>query len=211
LTLEISTGTPHHASFGDNDQQVTVFTGPERTGYSLPVVPRFRLSGDVPLWESYPAPIPLGPAQAGIEGDVFVPLPGPNPLGGGVIVEPLTAASFEFDAEEGYDNAALEALATPSTPPADIDLYLQRETEDGWEDVSAGTDDSTEQELLKAGRLEAGHYRIVVNNWIGGPQDVHLELTFFNQNGEPGEGATGTGTTGTAHVVTGGSYGLLQP
>jgi putative CocE/NonD family hydrolase len=212
LSLEISTGTPHHASFGDSDQQITVFTGPESTGYTLPAVPRFRLADDVPLWESYPPPVPLGPAQPGIEGDVFVPLPGPNPTGGGVIVEPLTAASFEFDSEEEYDNAALEALATPSSPPADIDLYLQRETEDGgWEDVSAGTSSSTEQEVLKAGRLEAGRYRIVVNNWIGGPQDVHLELTFFNQEGEPGEGTAGSGTAGTAHLATGESYGLPQP
>jgi putative CocE/NonD family hydrolase len=207
LTLEVSTKTPHHASFGSTDENITVFTGPEDTTYTLPVVPRFKVFKDVPLWESYPDPIPIGPAQPGIEGDVTVPAPG-----AGVIVEPVTAASFEFDSEKGFDNAALEVLATPSSPPADIDLYLQVQTEDGgWEDVTAAESSDTEKEELKAGRLNPGHYRIVVHNWVGGPQQVHLELTFLNGEGEPGEGPKGTGSVGTALIVTGDSYGLIQP
>jgi putative CocE/NonD family hydrolase len=206
LSLEISTKTPHHASFGSTDRQITVYTGPEDTRYGLPTVPQFQLANDVPLWEDYPEPIPVGAAQPGIEGDVSVPAPGR-----GAIVEPVTAASFEFDSEEGFDNAALEAVATPSSPPADIDLYLQKETEGGWEDVTAAESGETTQEVLTAGRLEAGHYRIVVHNWQGGPQDVHLELTFFNGAGEPGAGTGGGGTAGIAHIVTGKSYGLLQP
>jgi len=208
LTLEISTKTPHHASFGSTDRQITVYTGPEDTTYSLPVVPQFTLYRDVPLWASYPEPVPIGPAQPGIEGDVAVPAPG-----AGVAIEPVTAASFEFDSLEGYDNAALEVLATPSSPPADIDLYLQRQTSDGeWEDVTATESSDTSKEVLTAGRLERGHYRVVVHNWLGGPQQVHLELTFFNGNGEPGEGGGGTGSVGWAHVVTVDSYGgLLVP
>src|SRR5918996_1489376 len=156
LTLEISTKTPHHASFGSTDRQITVYTGPEDTSYALPVVQRFRLFEDVPLWETYPDPVPVGPSQPGIEGDVTVPAPG-----AGVIVQPVTAASFEFDSEEGFDNAALEVLATPSSPPADIDLYLQVQTEDGdWEDVTAAETGDTTQEVLTAGRLEPGHYRV---------------------------------------------------
>jgi hypothetical protein len=61
LTLEISTKTPHHASFGSTDRQITVFTGPKGTTYALPVVPRFRLFEDVPLWEASPAPVPASP------------------------------------------------------------------------------------------------------------------------------------------------------
>jgi putative CocE/NonD family hydrolase len=207
LSLEISTNTPHHASFGSTDPQITVFTGPEGTRYTLPTVPEFELSDDVPLWENYPAPVPVGPAQPRIEGDVTVPAPG-----AGVIVEPVTAASFVFDSEDGYDNAALEAVATPSSPPADIDLYLQRRTGDGgWEDVTAGETSDTTQERLTAGRLEPGRYRIVVHNWVGGPQEVHLKLTFLNGAGEPGEGAGGSGAVRAARIVTGESYGLLQP
>jgi uncharacterized protein len=207
LSLVVSTKTPHHASFGSTDQQITVYTGPEDTRYTLPTVPTFELAADVALWESYPEPIPVGPAQPGIEGDVTVPAPG-----AGVIAEPVTAASFEFDAEAGYDNASFKTVATPSSPPADLDLYLQRRTADGgWEDVTAAETGDTTQETLTAGRLNPGRYRIVVHNWAGGPQDVHLELTFFNGNGEPGQGTGGGGTAGTAHVVTAKSYGLLQP
>jgi uncharacterized protein len=73
LTLEISTKTPHHASFGSTDRQITVFTGPEDTSYTLPVVPRFRLFRDVPLWEPSPEPVPVGPVQPGDEGATGVP------------------------------------------------------------------------------------------------------------------------------------------
>ena len=208
LVLEISTGTPHHAPFGTQPNN-TVFTGPEATRYDLLELGRFRLFSDVPLHEEYPDPIPVGPAQPGIQGDVFVPAPG-----AGVQVQPITAASLEFDAEEGYDNASLEVVATPSNPPADIDLYLQRQTEDGgWETVASGTNDfRLDTEDMKTGRLDPGRYRVVAHNWLGGPQQVHLDLTFFNQNGEPGEGGGGEGEVGTALVVTHDSFGgLPQP
>jgi putative CocE/NonD family hydrolase len=206
LSLEVSTKTPHHASFGSTDRQITVFTGPEGTSYTLPVVPDFQLFDDVPLWQRYENPVPVGDAQPGIEGDVSVPAPG-----GGVIAEPVTAASFEFDSEKGYDNAAFEAVAHPSSPPADIDLYLQRETKQGWEDVAAGETSDDTEEVVTAGRLEPGHYRIVAHNFLGGPQEVHLTLTFFNGDGEPGQGMGGTGSAGIAHVVIGESYPLPQP
>jgi predicted acyl esterase len=67
VTLEISTKTPHHASFGSTDRQITVFTGPEDTSYALPVVQRFRLFEDVPLHERSPEPVPVGPVQPGNE------------------------------------------------------------------------------------------------------------------------------------------------
>jgi hypothetical protein len=186
-----------------------VFTGPESSAYSLTVVPRFTLYPDVPLWETYPDPIPVGPAQPGIEADVAIPAPG-----AGVIVEPVTAASFEFDSEEGYDNAAFEAVATPASPPADIDLYLQRQTKEGdWEDVTAAETSNTTEEVLTAGRLAPGRYRLVVHNWLGGPQQVHLELTFFNGDGEPGPEGGGSGAGGAVvYVATNPAYGgLVQP
>jgi len=212
LSLEVSTKTPHHASFGDTDAQITIYTGPDKSLYELPVVPRFTLYPDVPLWESYPEPVPVGPAQPGIQGDVAVPAPG-----AGVIIEPVTAASFEFDSEEGFDNASMEAVATWSAPPADIDLYLQKQTEDGdWEDVTAATtsniEEGTTEEILIAGRMEPGRYRLVVHNWAGAPQQVHLEITFFNGDGEPGAGSGGTGAGAVVYVASNPvSGGLVQP
>jgi len=209
LSLEVSTKTPHHASFGSTDAQITIYTGPDKSLYELPVVPQFTLYADVPLWESYPDPIPVGPAQPGIEADVAIPAPG-----AGVILEPVTAASFEFDSEDGFDNASMEAVATPSSPPADIDLYLQKRTEDGgWEDITAAETGDTTREVLTAGRMDPGRYRIVVHNWAGGPQQVHLEITFFNGDGQPGEGTGGSGAGGTVvYVASNPSYGgIVQP
>ena len=191
LTLEVSTKTPHHASFGSTDAQITIYTGPNKSQYDLPVVPQFTLSPDVPLWESYPAPIPVGPAQPGIQADVAVSAPG-----AGVILEPVTAAAFEFDSQEGYDNASMEIVATPSSPPADLDLYLQKRTADGgWEDVTEATSSDTTKEVLTAARMDPGRYRVVVHNWLGGPQQVHLDITFFNGDGVAGQG-TGSGGVG---------------
>jgi uncharacterized protein len=209
LALEVSTKTPHHASFASTDPQITIYTGPDKSLYEVPVVPQFTLYPDVPLWESYPDPIPAGPAQPGIQADVAVPAPG-----AGVILEPVTAASFEFDSEEGYDNASMEAVATPSAPPADLDIYLQKQTEDGgWEDVTAGTSFDLQKETLTAGRMDPGRYRLVVHNWAGGPQQVHLEFTFFNANGEPGPGSGGSGAGGSVVYVASNpeAGGIVQP
>jgi uncharacterized protein len=48
LVLEVSTRSPHHATFG-GDPQVTVFTGRDRTAARLPVVADATLHDDVPL------------------------------------------------------------------------------------------------------------------------------------------------------------------
>ncbi|MBW3659701.1 MAG: hypothetical protein KY457_13765, partial [Actinobacteria bacterium] len=49
LVLEISTRSPHHASFGGTDGRITVFTGPHATRSLLPEVPDAILHDDVPL------------------------------------------------------------------------------------------------------------------------------------------------------------------
>jgi predicted acyl esterase len=210
LALEISTRTPHHATFGSNDQDITVYTGPEKTEYGLPVVSGATLFNDVPLREVYPPepdPIPVGPAQPGASGSVFVPAPGV-----GVFVEPVTAVGFEFDIQDGFDNASLEAVATPATP-ADIDLYLQRQLEDGtWSDeITSGASGELTHERLTAGRQEPGRYRILVHNWAGGPTDVELQITFFNQNGEPGPSGGSAQAASGLLVRAHGIGGLMQP
>jgi uncharacterized protein len=48
IELEISTASPHHATFG-GASQVTVFTGPNKTAARAPVVPGAVLHDDVPL------------------------------------------------------------------------------------------------------------------------------------------------------------------
>jgi uncharacterized protein len=185
LELDISTGSQHHASFG-NTNEVTVHTGPGLSRYQAPLVEGAVLHDDVPLREGSgdggDDPAPTGPAQGPIEGSVTVPAPG-----GGVIVEPVTAASLEFDVEEGFDNARIEVLATPALP-ADIDLYLQRQADDGsWgSNIAAGESADLDKETLVAGRQSPGRYRIVVHSWAGPPNQVDLTITFVNSAGEAG-------------------------
>ena len=50
LVMEISSASPHHATF-NHETQVTVYTGPDKSGYTLPVVPDATLHDDVPLRE----------------------------------------------------------------------------------------------------------------------------------------------------------------
>ncbi|HWG93444.1 MAG TPA: CocE/NonD family hydrolase [Mycobacteriales bacterium] len=189
LVLEISTRTQHHASFA-SDPQITVFTGPGASRYALPTVPDAVLHDDIPLREASAgdgsAPAPEGPAQPGESGSVLVPVGAV-----GERVEGVTAAGYEFTAQEGFDNAKLEVLATPDTP-ADLDLYLQRRNADGsWsEDLAEAATGSTTGETLTVGRLEPGEYRVLVVNWLGVATTAALELTFYDTAGVAGGTAT---------------------
>ena len=51
LVAVVSSTGAHHATFGAPDAQVSVLTGPNRSRYTLPVVPNATLSDDVPLRE----------------------------------------------------------------------------------------------------------------------------------------------------------------
>ncbi|MPZ74131.1 MAG: hypothetical protein GEU74_13025 [Nitriliruptorales bacterium] len=50
LVMEISSASRHHAIF-NHEAQLTIHTGPEKSAYSLPVVPDATLHDDVPLRE----------------------------------------------------------------------------------------------------------------------------------------------------------------
>jgi putative CocE/NonD family hydrolase len=196
LELEISTRTPHHASFA-SDPQITVFTGPAATRYSLPTVPGAVLHDDVRLRSTSAAPTapaPTGPAQPTVTGSVVAPVGTAD-----AAVEPLSVGVFPFTSEAGFDNAALEVLAEPQGV-ADIDLTLQRKVGEEWEDLSSSATFGL-TEVLSAGRLAAGDYRVVVLNYAGVATAVDLTLTFSNTDGVAG------GTPDTA--VDGAQAGFL--
>jgi predicted acyl esterase len=179
LVLRVQSSDPDKVPTFAVDPNINVFTGPEGSALTLPVVEDASVYPDeAPFGE----PRPPGPAQASLSGDASPVAPG-----AGVRQEGLTSAMFEFEVEEA-DNALMKVLATPAAP-ADIDLYLQKRMADGgWTaDLTSGASSSTEQEELQAENLQPGTYRIEVHNWAGPPGTaVELAIDFFNQAGEKG-------------------------
>jgi hypothetical protein len=133
----------------------------------------------VPFSEDQPAV--AGPAQPEEQASV-------TPALGGPARTPATVAFHEFEALEGFDNAALLISAVPSLD-ADIDLYLQRQNPDGtWSaDLTSGGNSSLTEESLRFADPAPGRYRIEVHNWAGAPGTrVDLTLTYLNSAGEAG-------------------------
>jgi hypothetical protein len=182
--LQVTTSDPDKAPFFTIDPNVSVFTGPEGTNVTIPVVTAPSLvADDVPLEEA--ESIPDAPAQPPVEGTVTTVAPG----GGVVTVDGVTSQYLEFDVSAEHDNASMEGAATPAQP-ADIDLYLERQLADGsWEEVPGGQPNggALDGEQIAAGRLEPGHYRLEVHNYVGPPgNEVAIKLTFFDSDGNPG-------------------------
>jgi uncharacterized protein len=187
LVLEVGTTSEHHVPSFAHDAQVTVHTGPGTGSYRLPLVEDAELFGDVPLREGEQGdegstePTPTGPAQGPVHETVTLVAPGLGLFG----ADGVTEASVEFDVEEGFDNARLEARSEAALP-ADIDLELQRETEDGWETVASGASFDLQVESLATSRPAPGRYRLQVQNWAGGPNQVDALVRFVNSGGEVG-------------------------
>ncbi|HEX2051302.1 MAG TPA: CocE/NonD family hydrolase [Actinomycetota bacterium] len=183
LVLRVSTSDPDKVPTFAVDPLVTVFTGPNATRLTLPVVPSPQLvADDVPLVLEGGS-VPLGPAQPSTTGSVTTLASGAGTREPGV-----TSQYVEFDVQAGFDNARMVATAIPAQP-ADIDLYLQRQRLDGsWGgDMRSGTSGSLTEEVVTADRLHPGHYRIEVHNWSGPPANqVDMTIDFFNQAGEKG-------------------------
>ena len=124
-----------------------------------------------------------GPAQSPIEGSVTTGAPGVGQREDGV-----TSEYFEFDVDAVHDNAGMRGRATP-TLPADLDLYLQRQGDDGtWTAAGDGANGGDlDGESISTSNLTPGHYRLEVHNWAGpAGNPVAIELTFLNSAGQPG-------------------------
>ena len=183
LVLRFTTSDPDKVPTFATDPQVTIATGPGGTALQVPVVGTPTLVDDtVPLTTSDAGEEPVvGPAQPEERASV-------TPSAGGPERTPLTVAYHEFDVEDGFDNAALLVSAVPSMS-ADIDLYLQRQNDDGsWSgDLVSGASGSLTEESLRLMDPAPGHYRVEVHNWAGLPATrVDLTLTHLNSAGEPG-------------------------
>jgi hypothetical protein len=131
-----------------------------------------------------PEPTVVGVAPPPVSGSVIVPAPG-----AGQRVVGVTSGTLEFTVPAGADVARASVTATPNLP-ADVDLYLQRQTSDGsWSgDLGSGTTSSLTGETMETARLLAGsRYRIEAHLWAGAPgTQIALAATFFNSAGVAG-------------------------
>jgi predicted acyl esterase len=182
LVLRVTTSDPDKAPVFAVDPRVTVFTGPGGTAVRVPTVPGAVLYPDtMPL--TVEEGVPVGPAQGPSEGMVTTGAPG-----AGQRIDGVTSTFFEFESQDGFDNATAVIEAVPTTD-ADIDLYVQRRQADGaWSgDLWEGESGSLTEETVTTGRLQPGVYRVEVHNWAGAPgNQVSLTITFYNQNDEAG-------------------------
>ena len=129
-----------------------------------------------------PKPAEPGPASAPLSDSVTTAGTGP------VRVSGVTSGYIEFEVLEGFDNARAVVTAGYSMP-ADIDLYLQRQTGTGsWENTGdSGASGALDAEEMTTGSLPPGMYRIEVHNYTGPPgNEVSVGATFFNSAGESG-------------------------
>ncbi len=138
--------------------------------YDSLVVPNDFLPG----WrEAFVAPEPGNGPQPPIEGTA---LTGP-PSGGATRANDTY---FEFDVLPGFSNDLLEVVARP-TAPADLDMHLQMQAEDGsWsDDLSSGTSFSVSVESLSYAGPLPGRYRVAIDNFAGpAGSPIAMEVTF---------------------------------
>ena len=181
LVLQVTTSDPDKAPFFTVDPNVSVFAGPDGTNVTVPVVGAPTLVADnVPLQ----TPVPQAPAQPPVETTVTT-----GPATADVRVDGVSSEYIEFDVLDGFDNASMKGVATPSQP-ADIDMYLERQRTDGeWTSIdgSSNGSDLDKEENDWPDRLLPGKYRLQVHNYLGPPgNEVAISLTFFDSAGNPG-------------------------
>ena len=182
LVLQVTTSDADKVPFFAEDPRITVFTGPDATKVSVPVVSRPKSAVDnVPLQVEQRF---AKPAHAPIEATVTTGVPGADarPLGVG-------SQYVEFALPADEDNARAEVVAVP-TEQADIDLYVERKTASGsWEELESSSNgpELDKAEISVNQRLDPGEYRIVVHNYVGAPDnEVAVKMTFFDGAGKAG-------------------------
>jgi uncharacterized protein len=182
LVLQVTTSDPDKVPLFAEDPQVTVFTGPDATRVTVPVVSSPTLVPDtVPL--EAPSEIPTGPPHAPISTTVTTKAAGVGTRVGG-----LTSEYVTFELLDGQDNARMEGTVKPAQP-ADLDLYLQRKDASGaWVPAADGANGGAlDGESISTGRLQPGEYRLEVHNWLGPPGNaVATSLTFYDSDGTAG-------------------------
>ena len=99
----------------------------------------------------------------------------------------VAGATYEFDVKSGFDNARLTTDAAYAGP-ADVDLYLQQQQADGtWADVASAISSRLDGESLQYGNPAPGHYRLLVEEYLGAPLlNVHLTTAFYNSLNQRG-------------------------
>jgi hypothetical protein len=131
-----------------------------------------------------PPPVTSTAAQGPIAGAVVTTVATAD---AGPVTRPITAATWEFDVLSGFDNARLIIDATHSST-ADIDLYLQQRQPDGsYADAASSITFRLDGESLQFSAPPAGHYRLLVDEYLGPPLlNVNLKVTFYNAQNLPG-------------------------
>jgi predicted acyl esterase len=182
LALRVSTADPDKAPTFAVDPQVTVFTGAGGTAITLPAVSKPEVyKDDLPLTDE--SSTPAGPAAKPVDATVTTAAPG-----AGARQPDLTSQFVEFTVPQDSDTAKGTVKAVPSAP-ADLDLYLQRKTGDGWSgDLATGGSSALDSETMAIDRpLTPGTYRIEVHNWAGPPGNaVKVTATFYDSEGVAG-------------------------
>ena len=177
LVLQVTTSDADKVGTFADDPRVTVYTGPEATEVTIPVVENPKLSRDDVFDEQI-----TSPPHAPVKQTVTTKASGLGQRNA------LTTEYVAFELLSGQDNAKMEGIAKPGMP-ADVDLYLERQSETGsWVKVADGrNNESLSEELISTQRLEPGKYRLAVHNWAGPPQNkVDVGLTFFDSSGRAG-------------------------
>ena len=177
LVLQVTTADADKVALFAEDPRVTVYTGKDATAVSVPIVPNAKLTPDDVFGDRI-----TSPPHAPVKQKVTTKASGLGQRNA------LTTEYVAFELLSGQDNAKMEGVAKPGMP-ADLDLYLERQTETGsWVKVADGrNNESLSEELISTERLEPGKYRLAVHNWAGPPQNsVGVELTFFDRYGKAG-------------------------
>jgi putative CocE/NonD family hydrolase len=178
LLLRVTTSSPDKVPTFSADPRVTVFTGPDATSVTVPVVAAPSLFPDTVGLE--PAP-PLGPAAPPYNAQITALIA--NQQSGAMLG---TVHPFEIPANT--DNARAEVVATwPGG--GDMELYLERQNPGTttFQTVVQGTSSAEGEERLVAPRLSPGQYRFRLFN-VNAPPNTTADVTatYFNQAGEPG-------------------------